>query len=215
MVVAFTVSPRSSVAPKLLELVRRYGRLAPRYTDMTGWSEDFRVFFSFMLPIMIDPFHPGIVGASGSSGVDVVDDYLFGCDCKMNKKEWRRFCLEVLLLETPIPQSLDAVVGMVNAMLVTIVRCVVGCDEFLVAPGGKLMALVVALARFLLLCGGSGMLLREYALARFGASKAFDNCEKVVDVRGLVRVAWGHSVWQDPELMLKLGLAASERHCFQ
>ena len=233
MVVAFTVSPRSSTAPKLSELVRRYGRLAPRYTDMTGWAEDYRVFFSFMQPIMLDPFHPWIVAASGDNGVDVVDDYLFGRDCKMSKKEWRRFCLEVLLLEAPIPQSFDAVVGMVDEMLVTIVRCVIGCDEFSVAPGGKLMTLVVALARFLLLCGGSGMLPREYALARFGAAKAFDNCERVVDaqvhvfaqratrrltslgrcVRGLVRVAWGHSVWHDPELMSKLGLAVLQKQC--
>ena len=191
------------------------------------------MFFSFKQPIVIDPFHPAIVGASGSSGVDVVDDYLFGRDCRMSKKEWRRFCLEVLLLEAPIPQSIDAVVGMVDAMLVTIVRCIAGCDEFAVAPGGRLMTLVVALARFLLLCGGSSMLPREYALARFGASQAFDDCARVVDVgvrefaqkvvrrltslgrcvRGLVRVAWGHSMWQDPELMSKIGLVASRGYC--
>ena len=190
MVVAFTVSPCCSTAPRLSELIGRYGRLAPRCTDMSGWSEDFRVFFSFKQPIVIDPFHPAIVGASGSSGVDVVDDYLFGRDCRMSKKEWRRFCLEVLLLEAPIPQSLDAVVSMVDAMLVTIVRCVAGCDKFSVAPGGRLMTLVVALARFLLLCGGSGMLPREYALARFGASQAFDDCAKVVDVGVGACVGW-------------------------
>ena len=233
MVVAFTVGPRSSTAPKLSELVNRYGRLAPRCTDMTGWSGDFRVYFSFMHPIVMDPFHPGIVGASGANGVDVVDDYLLGRDCKMSKKEWRRFCLEVLLLDVPIPQDFDAVVGVVDKMLVTIVRCVAGCEEFSAATGAKLMTLVMALARFLLLCGGSGMLPREYALARFGAAKAFDDCARVVDVqvrvfaqkvvrrltslgrcvRGLVRVAWGHSVWREPELMSKLGLEASRSYC--
>ena len=233
MVVAFTVGPRSSVAPKFSALINRYGRLAPRCTDMTGWSEDFRVFFSFRQPIIMDPFHPGIVGASGGGSVDVVDDYLLGRDCEMSEGEWRRFCLEVLLLEVPIPQDFGAVVAMVDMMLVTIVRCIAGCDEFSVAPGAKLMTLVMALARFLLLCGGSGVLPREYALARFGAARAFDDCARVVDmqvrvfaqkvvrrlvslgrcVRGLVRVAWGHSVWNDPELMSKLGLDASRKYC--
>ena len=233
MVVAFTISPQSSTAPKLSSLIGRYGRLAPRCTSMTGWSEDFRTYFSFMHPIIMDPFHPGIVGAGGGGSVDAVDDYLLGRDCKMSKKEWRRFCLEVLLLEVAIPQSLDAIVGLVDEILVTIVRCVAGCDEFSVVPGAKLMTLVMALARFLLLCGGTGMLPREYALARFGAARAFDDCDRVVDirvrvfaqkvvrrltslgrcVRGLVRVAWGHAVWDDPELTAKLGLGASQKYC--
>ena len=76
MVAAFTVSPQSSVAPKLSSLFRQYGALAVHVTDLTGWSDDYRVYFSFMHAVTMDPFHPVVVGrASGSVGVDVVDDY--------------------------------------------------------------------------------------------------------------------------------------------
>ena len=181
--VAFTVSPQFSAAPKLSSLFRWYGALAVHATDLTGWSDDYRVYFSFMHAITMDPFHPGIVGASGSGGVDLVDDYLFGRDCAMNKKEWRRFCLEVLLLDLVIPQTMEAVVGVVDRMLVTIVRCVVGCAEFSTEPGAKLMTLVMAMVRFVILCGGAGVLPREYALARFGVAKSFDKGVGVVDVQ--------------------------------
>lgn len=216
---------------KLSTLIRRNGKLAPYRPDLSGWSDDFRTYYSFMQPIIMDPFHPGILRASGGSGEDVVDDFLFGRDCGMSKVEWERFCSEVLLLEVGIPQTLDAVVGLVDGMLVTIVCSVVGCDEFSKASGARLMTLVMALSRFLLLCGGVGILPREYALARFGASRVFEACKKTVDVRirqysqkvvrrltslgrcvrGLVRVAWSHSVWNDPELILRLGLDGSKK----
>jgi hypothetical protein len=76
MVVAFTVNLRLSAAPKLSSLFRRYGVLAVHATDLTGWSDDYWVYFSFMHAVTMDPFHPVVVGrASGSVGVDVVDDY--------------------------------------------------------------------------------------------------------------------------------------------
>ena len=233
MVAAFTVSPQASAAPKLSSLFRQYGALAVHVTDLTGWSDDYRVYFSFMHAITMDPFSPGIARISGSDGVDVVDDYQFGRDCKMSKKEWRRFCLEVLLLDAVIPQTMEAVVDVVDRMLVTIVRCVVGCAEFSTEPGAKLMTLVMAMVRFVILVGGVGVLPREYALARFGAAKDFDKGVGVVDVqvrmfaqkairrltslgrcvRGLVRVAWRSSVWRDPDLVAKLGLEAGKEHC--
>ena len=232
MVVAFSVSPRHSTAPKFSSLLRQYGRLAFHCTELSGWADDFGAYFVFMQRITVDPFHPSIVNASGSSGVDAVDDYLLGRDCKMTKKEWRRFCFEVLMLDGVIPQTMDAVVGMVDDMLRTIVRCVVGCDEFALAPGAKLMVLAVALVRFLLLCGGDGVFPREYALARFGAADVFAKGRGTVDVsvrvcaqkvvrrltslgrcvRGLVRVAWENSVWSDPELESKLGLEVGGEH---
>ena len=232
MVVAFSVSPRHSTAPKFSSLLQQYGRLAFHCTELSGWADDFGAYFVFMQRITVDPFHPSIVNASGSSGVDAVDDYLLGRDCKMTKKEWRRFCFEVLMLDGVIPQTMDAVVGMVDDMLRTIVRCVVGCDEFALAPGAKLMVLAVALAWFLLLCGGDGVFPREYALARFGAADVFAKGRGTVDVsvrvcaqkvvrrltslgrcvRGLVWVTRENSVWSDPELESKLGLEVGGEH---
>ena len=233
MVVAFTVDPRQSSAPKYSSLLRRYGLLAYHCTDLSGWGDDFRAYVVYMQSVTVDPFHPSIVGASSEGGGDAVDNHLLGRDCRMSKKEWRRFCFEVLLLDAVIPQSMGAVVDMVDEMLWTIVRCVAGCDEFSVARTGRLMALVMALARFLLLCGGDGVFPREYAFARFGAFETFTKtCEGVVDesvrvfaqkatrrlislgrcVRGLIRVAWEHSMWDDPELMLSLGLDAEKKH---
>jgi len=48
----------------------------------------------------------------------------------------------VLLLDTAIPQNMGAVVNMVDKMLLMIVRCVAGCDEFSKAHSGKLMGMV-------------------------------------------------------------------------
>ena len=166
----------------LSDLMRRHGTLAWHCTDSSGWSDDYRLFYIFLEAITVDPFHPSIVeDAGGSSGVDIVDNYLLGRDCKMNKKEWRHFCQEVLMLKAMMPQTLDAVVAMVDDVLVTIVRGVVGCAEFLSAPGGKLMKLVVALARFLLLCGQSGVFPHEYALGLFRATRVFDGSKRPLD----------------------------------
>ena len=231
MVVAFTVDPRQSSAPKYSSLLRQYGVLAYHCTDLSGWADDFRAYVVYMQSVIVDPFHPSIVGSSGESGECAVDDHLFGRGCKMSKKEWRRFCFEVLLLDAAIPQSMDAIVGMVDDMLRTIIRCVAGCDEFSVACTGRLMVLVMALVRFLLLCGGGGVFPREYAFARFGAFESFmRTCKGEVDesvrmfaqkamrrlnslgrcVRGLIRVAWEHSMWDDPELASRLGLEAGK-----
>lgn len=67
-----------------------------------------------------------------------------------------------------IPQTLDAIVDMVDKMVVFIVRAAAGCPEFSSGPKSRLMVSVVMLVRFLLLVGGGSMLPREYALARFG-----------------------------------------------
>jgi len=89
MVVAFTVDPRQSSAPKYSSLLRQYGVLAYHCTDLSGWKDDFRAYVVYMQSVTVDPFHPSIVGASGELGGDVVDDHLLGRDCKMSKKEWR------------------------------------------------------------------------------------------------------------------------------
>ena len=69
-------------------------------------------------------------------------------------------------------------------------------------------------------------------MARFGTAKKFNKGEDVGDVqvrmfaqkvvwrltllgrcvRGMMWVAWGHSVWHDPELIAKLGLEAGKEH---
>lgn len=232
MVVAFSVSPRRSAAPNYTSLFHRYGTLAYFQTDLSGWEDDFRMYKVFMHPVTVDPFHPSIVDARGDSRVEVIDDHLFGRDCRMGKKEWRRFCREVLMLDAAVPQTMDAVVGVVDEMLVTIVRSIAGCDSFAMAPGARMMVLVMAMVRFLLLCGGVGVFPQEYALARFGAASSYEKCKSSVDVsvhafaqkvvrrltslgrcvRGLIRVAWEHSAWEDPELVAKFGLEAGKTY---
>ena len=190
-------------------------------------------------PVIVDPFHPSVVGATRSSSgekgsEDAVEDYLFGRDCAMEGEEWVHFCREVLLLETAIPQTMDGVVGMVDDMVTFIVRAVAGCPDFAVAPGARLMSLVVVLVRFYLLCGGSGCFPREYALARFGGLDPMSSSDvgvsdggrarasKIVRrlvslgrcVRGLLRVAWEHSMWRDADLFRLLGLEADRDYRF-
>ena len=53
-----------------------------------------------------------------------------------------------------IPQTLDAIVDMVDKMVVFIVRAAAGCPEFSSGPKSRLMVSVVMLVRFLLLVGG-------------------------------------------------------------
>lgn len=69
------------------------------------------------------------------------------------------------MLDVPIPQTMDAMVGMVDEMVVFIVQAVAGCDEFSCSRKSRLMSLLLMLARFLVLCSGMGVFPREYALA--------------------------------------------------
>jgi hypothetical protein len=84
----------------------------------------------------MDPFTSEVVGPSCLDGggklgeEDVVEDYLFGRDCRMDEGEWACFCCELLLLGAPIPQTMDAVVDVVDEVLVFIVRAVAGCPKF-------------------------------------------------------------------------------------
>jgi hypothetical protein len=48
----------------------------------------------------------------------------------MDEGEWACFCCELLLLGAPIPQTMDAVVDVVDEVLVFIVRAVAGCPKF-------------------------------------------------------------------------------------
>ena len=117
---------------------------------------------------------PGRGGAgAGHDDGDAVMDHLYGHDCAMDDRDWAVFCREVLLLEEPIPQTMEAVVKMVDEMVVFIVRAVVGDDGFVKRDDSRLMELVVVLARFLLLCGGSGMFPYDYAAARFSGIHPF------------------------------------------
>lgn len=174
MVVAFTVHPRCGGASLLSDKINRYGPMAHMLTDLSGWSDCYRKYYVFLQAVTVDPFHPSVVeptrvvcDEAGETG-DAVEDYAFGRDCIMDDVEWGRFCSEVLLLDVPIPQTLDAVVDMVDEMVVFIVRAAAGCPEFSSGPDPRLTALVVVLVRFLLLVGGSNVLPCEYALARFG-----------------------------------------------
>ena len=92
--------------------------------------------------------------------------------------------------------------------------------------GPRLMDIVVMLVRFLMLCGGSGVFPRDYALACFGdvspmvaggpfaqrggRERAHRMVRRLVSlgrcVRGLLRAAWEGVVWRDPELASLLGL---------
>ena len=91
----------------------------------------------------------------------------------MDDGEWCLFCREVLLLEEPIAQTMDAVVAMVDEMLVFIVHAVAGKGDFVSSNGWRLMGLVVMLVRFLVLCGGSGILPYDYSMFRFGGVDPF------------------------------------------
>ena len=169
----FTVHPRDSRIPLLADVVRKYGVLNPS-RPLSGWSNCREVFFHELQAVPLNPFHPPMVDPSflvaygRQDNADAVEDFVFGHDCVMSEGEWAVFCREVLLLKEPIAQTLDAVVEMVDEMVIFLVRAVDGCSEFLVGTGPRLMDIMVMLVRFLMLCGGSGVFPRDYALARFG-----------------------------------------------
>lgn len=232
----FSVHPRRSKIPSLLEVVKTYGVVAPARM-LSGWSECREVFFHNLEAVPLNPFCSPLVDPSflvadnRQDNADAVEDYIFGHDCDMTEGEWECFCRDVLLLGQPIARTFDAVIEMVDDMLETIVHAVCGGERFTYATGPqgpKLMDFVVVLARFLILCGGSGVMPRDYALARFGdvcplvAGGPFVGREgraaahKVVRrltslgrcVRGLLRAAWDGAVWSDPVLAKVLGLGA-------
>ena len=171
-------------------------------------------------------------GGTGRDDGDAVMDHLYGHDCAMDDQEWAVFCREVLLLGEPIPQTMEAIVKLVDEMVVFIVRAVVGVGGFSKRDDSRLMELVVVLARFLLLCGGSGMFPYDYAAARFGGIHPFmaggpvacgggrvfalKLYRRLVSlgrcVRGLLRVAWDYGEWVEPVLMEKLGLRGSAKY---
>ena len=227
----FTVHPRDSELPLLADVVRKYGVFNPS-RPLSGWSNCREVFFHELQAVPLNPFSPPMVDPSflvadgRQDNADAVEDFVFGHDCVMSEGEWAVFCREVLLLKEPIAQTLDAVVEMVDEMVIFLVRAVDGCSEFLAGTGPRLMDIVVMLVRFLMLCGGSGVFPRDYALARFGdvspmvaggpfaqrggRERAHRMMRRLVSlgrcVRGLLRAAWEGAVWRDPELARLLGL---------
>ena len=230
----FTVHPRSSRIPLLSEVVQIYGVVNPGRM-LTGWSECREVFFHNLEAVPLNPFCSPmvdlsfLVGDDRQDNADAVEDFVFGHDCAMSDSEWTRFCHEVLLLEHPIAQTYDAVIEMVDDMIETLVHTVCGGERFtrgVGADGPRLMDFVIALVRFLMLCGGSGVVPRDYALARFGdvcplaaggpfatregRSLAHKMIRRLVSlgrcVRGLIRAAWDGAVWFDPKLVSVLGL---------
>ena len=229
----FSVHPKCSKIPLLTEWVRRYGLINATSIGLVGWSDDRESYYFHGERMNVNPFSPSVVGESCRGGGnrddgDVVHDHLFGLDCGMDVGEWYLFCREVLLLDEPIAQTMDAVVGMVDEMLVFILHAVAGKGGFALSDDSRLMDLVVVLVRFLVLCGGSGVLLPyKYALFRFGGVDPFGGSMapggngrlfalKVVRrlvslgrcVRNLLRVAWDRAVWWvEPELVESLGLA--------
>lgn len=240
----FTVHPRVSRIPSLADIVQTYGVVSPACM-LSGWSECREVFFHNLEAVPLNPFcsplvDPSfLVAGSRQDNADAVGDFVFGHDCSMSEGEWASFCRDVLLLGQPISQTFDGVVGMVDDMVITLVHAVCGGERFTYGTGPqgpKLMDFVVVLVRFILLCGGSGVMPRDYALARFGgvcplvAGGPFAHREgravahKMLRrltslgrcVRGLLRVAWNGAVWSDPKLAAVLGLGGKvgESLCF-
>ena len=136
------------------------------------------------------------------------------------------------MLEAPIAQTMDGVAGMVDQMMVFMVGAVVGREEFSVNANSRLMELVVVLVRFLMLCGGAGVLPREYSVARFGGGCPLRACGPVADgqgrafalkvvrrlvslgrcVHGMLRVAWDNALWLDPISVGALGLDVGKEY---
>lgn len=215
------------------EWVKRYGLGDANSIGLSGWADDREWYYFHSELVHINPFSPAVMGGACSgeerSEGDVVQDHLLGRDCEMDVGEWHLFCREVLLLEVPIAQTLDAVVGMVDEMVVFMVQAAVGRGGFGAAGGSaRLMELVVVLVRFMILCGGSGVLPFDYAVARFGGVNPLSVGGPVASVRGrafalkvmrrlnslgrcvrgLLRVAWDSAEWVDPGLMGALGLGS-------
>ena len=237
----FSVHPRRSGAPLMSCVIDRRGALGALEAfsidePLSGWSDDREVYYFQGEPIQVNPFTISIVGRSRRDGQrsdsDVVEDFLYGRDCNMDEAEWGMFCREVLLLGAPIAQTMDGVAGMVDEMMVSMVRAVVGREEFSVKADSRLMELVVVLVRFLMLCGGSGVLPREYLVARFGGGCPLRACAPVAEgqgrafalkvvrrlvslgrcVRGMLRVAWNSALWLDPILVGALGLDVGKEY---
>ena len=235
--VGFSVASSCSRAPLATDLMKRYGPVASRLPGgLSGWSDDRRQFFFHGETVNVDPFLPAVVD-SFSMGevrddVDAIMDYTYGRDCAMEEGEWHLFCCEVLLLRQPIAQTLEAVVGMVDEMVVFLVRSVAGGSEFAARNDSRLMELVVVLVRLLLLCGGTGVFPPDYSVAQFGGVHPLEfrgpfSCGpgrlfamKVSrrlfslgrSVRTLLRIAWENSEWLEPTLMEKLGLDCGRAH---
>ena len=64
MVVAFSVHPRYSGAPKLSDLLMRYGMLAPMLSSLSGWSDDDTSYSVHLHAINMDPFTSKVVDPS-------------------------------------------------------------------------------------------------------------------------------------------------------
>ena len=94
--------------------------LAPMQSSFSGWSDDFTSYSVHLHAVNMDPFASEVVepscldGGGKRGGEDAVEDYLFGRDCRMDEEEWACFCREVLLLDVPIPQTMDAVVDVID-----------------------------------------------------------------------------------------------------
>ena len=150
--VEFSVAPACSKAPLATDVMKRHGLAASKLSGgLSGWSDCRKQYFFHGESIHVDPISPTVVksfsmlGDEDRDDVDAVMDYTYGRDCVMSEGEWHLFCCEGLLLECPIPQTLEAVVEMVDKMVTYIVRAVVGTEEFVASGDSRLMELVVVL----------------------------------------------------------------------
>ena len=235
----FSVDPVCSRSPLVTDWVMGVGFHEARKVGLCGWSDDRLTHVFHDAVVHLDPFFPFVVeptrvggGEGGRDDGDAVMDHLYGHDCVMDDREWAVFCREVLLLEEPIPQTMGAIVGMVDEMVTFIIHAVVGEVGYSKRSDSRLMELVVVLTRFLLLCGGSGMFPYDYAVARFsgvhpfvaggpvaygsGRLFALKLYRRLVSlgrcVQGLLRVAWDYGKWEEPALLGMLGLGGSTEY---
>ena len=80
----------------------------------------------------------------------------------LDAAEWLIFCRTFLLLEVPIPQTMDAFLEWVTGVISDLLFCVVGVRGTDVLEGGgqtrpQVMGFGLVLLRFLMICGGRDM----------------------------------------------------------
>ena len=118
---SFTVHPWCSLAQR---------EFVSEVRVWEGFEIDLFCFYYHGYSAMVNPFHDDVVRSSGVVGCNEFDDYFWGKGCEMSVDEWACFCRRVMVLEDLIPQMMDALVSLVDEMIILVVRAVVGMGPY-------------------------------------------------------------------------------------
>ncbi len=159
--IAVLIAVRNNFSVPVQEGMR--GSVGPNPND-NGWVSEFWEYQYFWETCSVNPFCHLTMDQTGDTYEHPNSDeiQLSGFPVMLDEAEWWIFCRTFLLLEIPIPQTMDSFLGWVTGVVSDLLFWVVGVRGADALEGGgetcpQVMDFGLVLLRFLMICGGQDM----------------------------------------------------------